>query len=269
VSLSEWIEDRRVLPGGASVWSRGRRNHLADGLWWLEQEVRYGGHQAGPFAMGPGWIIEFIELTRGTFAFRCGVDALPVPWRRFVLVLTPFSVVRLESRDAEFRFVALAGECGSAHITVSSAAVGSQVFPLRGRLPAGPEEAGRRIAALGQGVVVEISRDFPPFVRRAKRWIERHYHERASIAALARTLGVSAAHLAREFRRALGMSPLNYLHYLRSSEATARLAAGKGIVDTSLDVGYGDLSSLYRHFRKLGCQPPGRYRARERGARST
>jgi AraC-like DNA-binding protein len=263
--MSDWVEDRRKLPGGGSIWSRGRQAILPGRLWWLEQDVRCRGEMAGPFAMGPGWIIEFIEIAGGTFGFQRNGERLQLPWRRFVWVLPAFSVVHMDSCDAELRFVALAGEGRPDDLpAAASGAIGSQVFPLRGSLPANADEALRRLATLDDGQLVEISGDFPPLVRRAKRWIEQHYHERSSIAALALRLGISHSHLSREFARAVGMSPLKYVHHLRAGEALGRLASGEPIAETSLDVGYGDLSRFYKQFRRLGCNAPGRYRARAR-----
>ena len=45
------------------------------------------------------------------------------------------------------------------------------------------------------------------------------YRETPSIASLATGLGVSHAHLTRQFKRELGMTPMAYRHALRSSEA--------------------------------------------------
>ncbi|HXW08060.1 MAG TPA: AraC family transcriptional regulator [Vicinamibacterales bacterium] len=260
--MSGWMEERRELPDGGSIWSRGRRQNLPGGLWWLEQDVRCRGKQVGPFPMAAGWIIEFIEVRRGTLAFRRDNDLKPVPWRRFVWVLPAFSVVHMDWTDVELRFVAVAGEGRHGTPAAASGAIGSQIFPLRGGLPADAGSALRRLSTLDDGVQVEISSSFSPLVRRAKRWLDQHYRERASIAQLANAVGVSHAHLSREFRRALGMSPLGYLHHLRSGEALAKLASGERIVDASLDVGYSDLSRFYKQFHRLGCSAPGRYRER-------
>jgi AraC-like DNA-binding protein len=257
----EWVEDLRTLPGGGSIWSRGRQWKLADGLWWLEQHLRCRGPQAGPFAMGAGWIVEFIELKRGRFELARNGQPLVVPWRRFVWILPAFSVVHLNSHDADFRFVAVAGEDrGAGMPAAASAATGSRIFPLRGALPRDAAESLRLLETLDDGLLAEISAGFPVIVRRAKRWIDRNYRARVSIAALARSLGVSHAHLSREFRRAVGMSPLQYVHHLRTSEALTRLSSGEPIADASLDVGYNDLGRFYKQFRRLGCSAPGRYR---------
>jgi AraC-like DNA-binding protein len=266
VKMSDWEEYSQALPDGGTISSRGRRGRLPGGLWWLDQHVRCRGAQIGPFAMGPGWIVEFIEMKRGRFDFRVDGQRIAVPWRRFVFILPAFSVVHMDARDAEFHFVAVAGdERPDGTPDAASRTIGSRVFPLEGALPRDAGEALKRLATLRDGVLVEISAGFPALVRRAKRWIEQHYHEHVSIAALARTLGISHPHLSREFRRAAGMSPLKYLHHLRSTEAMGKLAAGESITDASLDVGYGDLSRFYKQFRRLGCSAPGQYRGRPPG----
>lgn len=256
--MSEWVEHRQKLPGGGSVWSRGRQVPLPGGLWWIEQRVRNRGRQRGAFPMGAGWIIEFVERTAGTMTLRQDGRTIRVP-RRFVWVLPAFCVVRLESNNAEFRFVAVGGRA-AAELPRGAQFAHAQIFPLRGRLPRSAKELLTRLESLGEGASAEIATALPPLVARAKRWLVENYRDKISVAALARSLGVSHAHLTREFRRALGLSPLAYAHYLRSTEAAARLAAGENIVDASMDVGYGDLSRFYKQFQKLGCAAPGKYR---------
>lgn len=259
--MSEWVEHRQQLPGGGSVWSRGRHVPLPGGLWWIEQRLRYRGRQRGAFPMGAGWIIEFIERTGGSMSFHHDGRKIPAP-RRFVWVLPAFCVVRMESNNAAFRFVAVAGRDAGGDLPVLARPAHSQIFPLRGPLPKNAKELLKRLDSLDQGVSAEISTALPPMIGKAKRWLTQNYREKISVSALARALGVSHAHLTREFRRALGLSPLAYAHYLRSSEAASRLASGERIVDASLDVGYGDLSRFYKQFQKLGCSSPGTYKAK-------
>ncbi|MBI4475134.1 MAG: helix-turn-helix transcriptional regulator [Acidobacteria bacterium] len=257
--MTEWSETNVKLPG-ATISSRWRRTALPDGLWWIEEDVRCRGRMKGPYAMGPGWIIEFIEMKTGSIAFRQGERQIPVPWRRFVFVLPAFSVVHMDSRDAIFHFVAIAGESRFGTLAPSRQLKESQIFPLRTKLPTNGMDLLERLDSLDHGVSVEISTSFSPLVCQARSWLAENYRERVSIAELAKILHVSHPHLSREFRRALGMSPLRYLHYLRSGEAMSRIAKGEPILDTSLDVGYSDLSRFYKQFRRLGCDAPGRYR---------
>lgn len=261
--MTDWVENRQELPGGGSMRSRGRQALLPGGrLWWIEQDVRVRGVHSGPFPMGAGWIIEFIELRRGSLSFRQDGRKILAPGRQFVWVLPAFCVVHAEFRHAAFRFVAVAARSTAGDVPAAARAYASRVFPLRGKLPANTAQLLARLASLGEGISVEISSTLPPLVRAAKTRLEQGYHQTPSIAGLARSLGISHAHLTREFRRCLGMSPLRYVHNLRSMEAASRLSTGESVVDTSLEVGYNDLSRFYKQFRKLGCSSPGRYRRR-------
>ena len=86
---------------------------------------------------------------------------------------------------------------------------------------------------------------------KAKRLIDENYLAYPSIARIAERLGVSHAHLSRQFKRDFGMSPSEYLRRLRVADAPLRLARGEEIINVSLEVGYNDLSRFYKQFRKL------------------
>ena len=74
---------------------------------------------------------------------------------------------------------------------------------------------------------------------------------------MARDLGVSHASLTREFKRAFGLTPMEYRHALRASEAAGRLSRGEPIVDVSGEVGYDDIGRFYKAFRKAVHASPG------------
>jgi AraC-like DNA-binding protein len=91
----------------------------------------------------------------------------------------------------------------------------------------------------------------------AKRIIDENYLARPSIAHIAARLGVTHAHLTRQFNSDFGLSPSAYCHQMRITDATFRLAKGEEIIDVSHDVGYNDLSNFYKQFRKAKAQTPG------------
>jgi AraC-like DNA-binding protein len=105
-------------------------------------------------------------------------------------------------------------------------------------------------------------------VRRAKAALDESYHSTPTIASLARGIGVSHAHLSREFKRELGLTPMAYRHALRASEAAGRLAHGEQIASVSGEVGYEDLGRFYKSFRKALHTSPGACRAPDVASRS-
>ena len=100
-------------------------------------------------------------------------------------------------------------------------------------------------------------------VARAQRWMEKSLAQGFSLAELARHLAVSERTLNRRFKRATGEAPLHYLQSLRVDVAK-RLLENKGLnVDAvSARVGYSDLSTFRRLFRRETGLSPREYQCR-------
>jgi transcriptional regulator GlxA family with amidase domain len=100
-------------------------------------------------------------------------------------------------------------------------------------------------------------------VARAQRWREKSLAQGVSLAELARHLAVSERTLNRRFKRATGEAPLHYLQSLRVDVAK-RLLENKGLsVDAvSARVGYSDLSTFRRLFRRETGLSPREYQRR-------
>jgi transcriptional regulator GlxA family with amidase domain len=100
-------------------------------------------------------------------------------------------------------------------------------------------------------------------VARAERWMEKSLQQGFSLAGLARHLAVSERTLNRRFKLATGNAPLQYLQTLRVDVAK-RLLENKGLhVDAvSERVGYGDLSTFRRLFKRETGLSPREYQRR-------
>lgn len=74
---------------------------------------------------------------------------------------------------------------------------------------------------------------------------------------VAASVGVSAFHLMRIFRRAIGVTPHQYLMRLRLLQAITLLRdTERPITQVAYDVGWSDLSNFTRTFRRdVGCSP--------------
>jgi len=93
-----------------------------------------------------------------------------------------------------------------------------------------------------------------------KHLISTTYKEAIPIARMATELGVSHAHVTRQFRRDFGFTPVNYRHRLRVSDATARLFRGEKVLNAGQNAGFDDTSRFYQNFRKITGSPPGKCR---------
>ncbi len=90
-------------------------------------------------------------------------------------------------------------------------------------------------------------------------------HEEWPIHRLAQVSAVSAAHFAREFKKAFGVPPHRYLLTRRIERATALLRdTDLPITGVALRTGWNSLGTFGRIFRDITGGSPGDLRARER-----
>ena len=134
-------------------------------------------------------------------------------------------------------------------------------------LPESPAALLNLVATPRPHQVPERSSCPSPISRGAKTALDGTYREVCAIAAIARRLGVSHAHLTRRFKRDYGVSPVQYRQHIRIRDANERLFRGEAIASVAFDVGYQDLSGLYRGFREMCHVPPGEIKKRQDGTR--
>ena len=97
---------------------------------------------------------------------------------------------------------------------------------------------------------------------RAKDLADGRYFEPLTVADLARAAGLSRAHFSREFRRAYGESPHQYLLTRRLERAAALLRnTDRSVIDICLAVGLSSLGSFTSSFGRVYGTTPGAYRA--------
>jgi methylphosphotriester-DNA--protein-cysteine methyltransferase len=139
----------------------------------------------------------------------------------------------------------------------------SMMFNL-GDLPLArtPEEFAAFLQQPLPFVRLEEKTPVSPLSRRAKRLIASSYRTEAAIAEIADQLGVSHAHLTRQFKRDYGLTPIDYRHRLRVSDAMGKLSQGEKILDIGYDVGFNDTTRFYEDFRKVTGTSPGKCRNR-------
>ena len=97
---------------------------------------------------------------------------------------------------------------------------------------------------------------------RAKDLIDARYREPLDVAALARAAHLSQAHFSREFRRAFGETPHQYLLTRRMERAASLLlSTDRSIADVCFTVGLQSVGSFTTSFRKTFGRTPTEYRA--------
>jgi len=102
-------------------------------------------------------------------------------------------------------------------------------------------------------------------VAEALRYIELHAADALDLDTLAGVAIMSKYHFLRTFRRAVGMTPYQFLLGVRMRRAAVRLATSSEPVSAiAFDTGFGDLSTFNGRFRDIFGMSPTAYRNRER-----
>jgi AraC-like DNA-binding protein len=97
---------------------------------------------------------------------------------------------------------------------------------------------------------------------RAKDLADARYREPLSVAAMARAARLSPAHFSREFRRAFGESPHQYLLMRRLERAAELLrTTDRSVADICLTVGLRSVGSFTTSFGRTFGMSPTAYRA--------
>jgi AraC family transcriptional regulator len=98
-------------------------------------------------------------------------------------------------------------------------------------------------------------------LRRVTEHMAENHERDLSLTELARVAGVSPFHFAREFKRATGAAPHQYLIRVRVERAKALLAEGRlPLAEISLRAGFSSQSHFTRLFHRLTGETPKSYR---------
>ena len=288
--------DASAAPGGSGT---GRRYAVSPVLGGIELlTARYTRHAFPPHAQDD-WVLGFVEAGTVTIAaegreltlrpgrlllIAPGViheahAASSTPWDYRAVYLTAAqwaAVAGVEAaRDAAGAHVLAAeeatGELQALHARLEGAAAGgaaeaaadvpdvlSRVRALLGLVAlacaAGPHAAARELSV-------------PARLERVRLHLERTTDRPVTLDELAAMVGMSRFRLVRLFSQAYGVPPYAYALQHRLLEARRLLAAGVGIAEAALRLGFADQSHLTRWFlRAVGVTPGEFVRARARGA---
>lgn len=104
-------------------------------------------------------------------------------------------------------------------------------------------------------------------VAEAVHRLENEFEQPMTLDDLARAAQVSRFHFLRIFREAVGLTPYRFLLRVRLHNAAVALRrSDEPISAIAFDMGFGDLSTFNRRFRRVMGMNPGRWRARARAA---
>jgi AraC family transcriptional regulator len=152
----------------------------------------------------------------------------------------------------------------STPILVAAEAISGEAQPLR------LEETAARLAeTVIAGVSGHVASRAPASALEHRRiadvlrHIEDHAADPLDLDGLAGIARLSKYHFLRVFRRAIGMTPYQFLLNIRMRRAAVRLArSSETILSIAFDAGFGDLSTFNNRFRDIFGMSPSTYRER-------
>ena len=97
-------------------------------------------------------------------------------------------------------------------------------------------------------------------------YIRDHYQEKIYIRDLASLIGLNEQYFCRFFKKAIGMSPIEYLNEYRIRQAVRLLKdSSLPVTEICLDCGYNNMGNFLRKFRKYTGTTPLQYRKHSQG----
>jgi len=270
------MSDRPVaLPPAQFTHGDIRRWRRVPGL--VLAEVQYAPHQQVPIHAHSnarfvlvlrGTIVETtgsISLTHGTHAllFRCAREShayrIGASGATCLIVDTDAAWLERAARQAPL-------------LTESTVLEGGLVVHLAQRLYGEfrqRDEVSRlAIEALALGVLAEASRrvaraalNAPPWLVRARAFVDAHFRERIALATVAALVGVHPVHLARTFRRTYNTTFGAYIRTARLEFAARELMATRQpLSEIAMAAGFCDQSHFSRLFKRHTGMSPQEYR---------
>ncbi|MFE5322071.1 helix-turn-helix domain-containing protein [Paenibacillus sp. NPDC056579] len=108
---------------------------------------------------------------------------------------------------------------------------------------------------------VREQRQISPYIRKALTFIEEKYTDNISISDIAASIGISSGHLSRLFKAEVGKPPLEYLTEYRLEQGKQLLVdSTQSLHQISEAIGYNDVHTFIRFFKKYEGTTPGEYR---------
>ncbi|TNJ61593.1 AraC family transcriptional regulator [Paenibacillus hemerocallicola] len=220
---------------------------------FIQDSKSYGLSQNDMFCLFPNRSHEYFTsvsqpLKMAWIAFD-GKKALPILERLNIRPAAPYApnAVRPGVRELLTRFFGLVQANGHNASDFAKLGILFQLFESLADPAAKTESSagGPSVSWLAKGV----------------DYLEMHYAEGITIEKVASFVGVDRAHFSRTFQSAYGTSPSKYLQSLKMSAARKMLGQTScTLTEIALSVGYPDLFSFSRAFKKLNGISPGEFR---------
>lgn len=109
----------------------------------------------------------------------------------------------------------------------------------------------RRYLAAGVADAGHDADDLPANLLRAMRFVKENFARPLSLDQIAQEGGLSKCHFCREFKKSTGMTPMLFLARMRIKRSKELLRRNIPVSAIAMKVGFNDLSSFNRHFKRF------------------
>lgn len=228
------------LSGRGWVQVGGKRHEVSPGsLVWVNC---HHPHQYGAMAKDPWevfWVrVEGRQLDRTSQLLD--VHAAPV-----------FQQLNTEAAAADFqrafRYLEGTRPCDAAHVNAAIAAIIAAAFESRLSDPGA------------------LQPELPPAVAKSLEKMRLYFHQPIRVVELAQIAGMSESHFSRQFKSAIGTSPIDWLRRERINQAKRRLIESDDPVkEIARQVGYADQFFFSKDFKRMTKLTPTQFREEEK-----
>lgn len=106
------------------------------------------------------------------------------------------------------------------------------------------------------------------WLQKGKEYLEIHYVEGITVERAAEFVGVDRTHYTKQFRKAYGVTPIQYIQQLRMKEAKQLIEqTNYTMTEIAQSVGYPDLFTFSKAFKKMVGVSPKEYRIKQSSRR--
>ncbi|MRN52079.1 AraC family transcriptional regulator [Paenibacillus monticola] len=106
-------------------------------------------------------------------------------------------------------------------------------------------------------------REYNRQIKQVLAYMEEHFRDKLELDQLASVVSLSRSHFCKFFKTQTGMRPMEYLNYIRISQAANLLRSGSyNILEAALESGYQHVSYFSKWFKYYMHMTPSDYRAR-------
>ena len=119
------------------------------------------------------------------------------------------------------------------------------------------------LAECGNALALHGSNGESPAIERARNFIRDHSDDELSLAAVAKTVNMSATYFSGKFKEATGINFVDYVARTRIEKARLFfLDPTRRVSEVAFEVGFQSLSQFNRTFKKIVGESPSAYRAK-------